>query len=218
MPYHIMMEWIPVGIRSRLQVLELRMHREDTVQSLNQAFANHMDEEDGVLGQQSEDFQDNWRVRAGDALTLNNWPTVFDDYDTEPDIETFERFILEVIPVVLKHLVKLVLPPVKLGGLAWNIDEDEADAEADVVESAQRRLVRACDRSPLDITLAYVLDTAIFERLTPAFLLHPRLQRGYLWLGNNPVLDPVTGRRTHMTKIAFRSKAEFARANYFPIW
>lgn len=199
-----MVDWIPVNIRRRLQVLELRVHREDTVQSLDEAYANYMGpDRDGDLGQQSQVFRDNWRVRAGDYFTLNNWGGVFDDYDTVPDMETFTRFINEVMPAEYHDLVKLVLPPLKFGAFAWN--GHEADAAADVVGELQRGLMRAIDSSPLDITLSYVVDTADYDRFIPQYRPGNTHQRAWGLLGVDFVLDPVAERRTHMTRIAFRS-------------
>jgi hypothetical protein len=204
LPYHIMVDWIPVNIRRRLQVLELRVHREDTVQSLDEAYANYMGpDRDGDLGQQSQVFRDNWRVRAGDYFTLNNWAGVFDDYDTVPDMETFTRFINEVMPAEYHDLVKLVLPPLKFGAFAWN--GHEADAAADVYGELQRGLTSAIDSSPLDITLAYVVDTADYDRFIPQYRPGNPHQRAWGLLGVDFVLDPVAERRTHMTRIAFRS-------------
>jgi hypothetical protein len=183
----------------------MRMHRGDTVQSLDQAYANYMGpDRDGDLGQQSQVFQDNWRVRAGDAVTLNSWAGVFDDYGNAPDIETFKRFINEVMPQKYTGgLVKLVLPLMKFGAFAWN--GDEADAAADVYGELQRGLTSAIDSSPLDITLSYVVDTADYDRFIPQYRPGNPHQRAWGLLGVDFVLDPVAERRTHMTRIAFRS-------------
>jgi hypothetical protein len=209
MPYHIIVDWVPANIRGRLKVLKMRMHRGDTVQSLDQAYANYMGpDRDGDLGQQPQVFQDNWRVRAGDAVTLNSWAGVFDDYDNKPDIETFTRFINEVMPAKYDALVKLVLPLMKFGAFAWN--GDEADAAADVLGELHRGLTRAIDSSPLDITLSYVVDTADFDRFIPQCRRgNPgkRKKRAFGLLGASNLNHPVTETRTHMTKIKFRSLA-----------
>jgi hypothetical protein len=208
MPYHIIVEWVPENIRLRLKVLEMRMHRGDTVQSLDQAYANYMGpDRDGDLGQQSQVFQDNWRVRAGDAVTLNSWAGVFNDYGNAPDIETFKRFINEVMPQKYTGgLVKLVLPLMKFGAFAWN--GDEADAAADVYGELQRGLTSAIDSSPLDITLAYVVDTADYNRFIPLARRGGKShQRAWGLLCASFLNHPVTETRTHMIKIAFRSLA-----------
>jgi hypothetical protein len=193
------------------------VHREDTVQSLSQAFANHTSLEDlfaGDFEEQSQVFQDNWRFRAGGAFTLSRWGLVFDEFDLEPDVDTFQRFIHEVLPRKYKNLVKLVLPPVKLGALTLPGEglDDAGDREADTHGMFYRRLIRICDSSPLDITMAYVLDTFDFERFGPHYQ-HirecPPTRRQFRLHGHDFPLVEMTGRRGHLSKITFRSKAEF---------
>jgi hypothetical protein len=183
MPYFLAI-WLPASIRDTLQHLDIRMERTDADQDADEsegfnlaaAFTEYYAQPNVAPSYLLAGTHrgDAWHARASKGVTMNPWHCVFDDNRGDPDLGLFARFLNEHLPLQLRALQSLTLPPVLLGTC---IDQDERFGRA---HSCVSELLRVCDRSNYLLTVTVVMDRDSFDFLTEPLNLGPEPQQHHM--------------------------------------